>query len=114
MSLGVCREKVALLIKLCGEKVKGSKALRGQGQGVQNSAGQRLRTNLPRRVLDPSTSLVYNGFALVIGCTLKVVPFSLCFVQVMPLFRISFWLLRRSYKKVVCSGLQLFFRFSHI
>ena len=35
-------------------------------------------------------------------------PFGFCSVQVMPLFRISFWLIRRSDKNWSCSGLQLF------
>ena len=35
----------------------------------------------------------YNGFATAIDCTLTVVPFGFCFFQVMPLFRISLWLL---------------------
>ena len=39
---------------------------------------------------------IYNGFAIAIDCTLKVVPFGFCSVLVMHLFRISFWLLRRS------------------
>ena len=40
--------------KLRGAQVEGSKNLRGKGWGVQNSAGQILKANLPRRVLDPS------------------------------------------------------------
>ena len=51
---------------------------------------------------------IYNGFAIAIDCTLKVVPFGFCSVQVMPLFRISFWLLRRSDKNSSCSGLRFF------
>ena len=51
---------------------------------------------------------IYNGFAIATDCTLKVVPFNFCFVQVMPLFRISFWLLRRSEKNSSCSGLRHF------
>ena len=51
--------------KLRGAQVEGSKNPRGKGWGVQNSAGQILKENLPaefwtpqpvpRRVLDPST-----------------------------------------------------------
>ena len=33
---------------------------------------------------------IYNGFAIAKECTLKVVLFGFCPVQVMPLFRISF------------------------
>ena len=48
------------------------------------------------------------GFAIPIDCSLKVVPFGLCFVQVMPLLRISIWLLRRRDINLACSGLGLF------
>ena len=48
----------------------------------------------------------YNGFA--IDCTLKVVPFGFCSVKVMPLFRISFWLLRKSDTNLSFSGLRPF------
>ena len=51
---------------------------------------------------------IYNGFAIVIDCTLKVVPFGFSSVQDMPLFRISFWLLRRSDVNLACSSLRLF------
>ena len=51
----------------------------------------------------------YNGFAIAIHCTLKVVHFGFCSVQVMPLFRISFWIITRSDKNLACSGLRLFF-----
>ena len=51
---------------------------------------------------------VYNGFAITIDCTLTVVPFGFCSVQVMPLFRNSFWLLFRSDISFACSGLRLF------
>ena len=51
---------------------------------------------------------IYNGFAIAINCTLKVVPFGFCFVQVMPLFRISFCLHRRGDKKSAWSSLRLF------
>ena len=39
---------------------------------------------------------------------LKIVPFNFCFVQVTPLFRIPFWLLRRNDKNLACRGLRLF------
>ena len=52
--------------------------------------------------------LIYNGFAIAIDCTLKVVHFGFCSVQVMSCFRISFWFLRRSDKKSACNSLQLF------
>ena len=52
---------------------------------------------------------IYNGFAIVIDCTLKVVPFGFSSVQVMALFRISFWLLSRSDKNLACSNLSLIF-----
>ena len=35
---------------------------------------------------------IFNGFAIAIHCTLKVVPFGFCSVQVMPLIKISIWL----------------------
>ena len=57
---------------------------------------------------------MYIGFAIAIDCTLKVVHFAFCSVQVKPLFRISFWLLRRSDGNLSCSGLRLFFRDSGI
>ena len=41
--------------KLSGAQVEGSKNPLGKGWGVKNSAGQILKANLPRRVLDPST-----------------------------------------------------------
>ena len=41
--------------KLRGAQVEGSKNPRGKGWVVQNSAGQILKANLPRKVLDPST-----------------------------------------------------------
>ena len=41
-------------------------------------------------------------------CTLKVVPFGFCSVQVMPLLRISLWFLRRSQENLSCSGLRFF------
>ena len=51
---------------------------------------------------------MYNGFDIAIDCTLKVVPFGFYSVQVMPLFRISFWLLRQSGENLACRGLWLF------
>ena len=36
---------------------------------------------------------------MAINCTLKALPFGFCFLQVMPLFRILFSLLRRSEEK---------------
>ena len=51
---------------------------------------------------------IYNEFAIAKDFTLKLVPFSFCSVQVMPLFRISFWLLRRGDEKFSCSGLRFF------
>ena len=47
---------------------------------------------------------VYNGFAIAIDCTLIVVLFGFCSLQVMPVFRISFWLLRRSDTNFACNG----------
>ena len=46
---------------------------------------------------------MYKVFALAIDCTLKVISFGFCSVQFMPLFRISFWIPRRSDTKI---GLQ--------
>ena len=40
--------------KLCGTHFEGSKAPRGADWGVQNCAGQRLKANLHRGVLDPT------------------------------------------------------------
>ena len=57
---------------------------------------------------------IHNGFAIVIDCTLKVVPFDFFSVQVMSLSRICFWLLRRSNQNFTCSGLRLFLGFRHI
>ena len=51
---------------------------------------------------------IYNGFAKAIDCTFKVVPFVFCSVQVLPLFRIFFWLLRRSDEKLACSNFGFF------
>ena len=49
---------------------------------------------------------IYKGFAIAIDCTLNVVPFGFCFVEVIHLFRIMFWLTRKSEKNLACSGLQ--------
>ena len=57
---------------------------------------------------------IYNVFAIDIDWTLKVVPFGLWSVQVMPFFRISFWLLRRSDTNLSCSGLRFFLWLRHI
>ena len=50
------------------------------------------RTALPPGNIPPTLSLVYqvniNGFAIALDCTLKVVHFSFCSVQVMPLFKL--------------------------
>ena len=48
-------------------------------------------------------------FYIALDCTLEVVPFVFCFVQVMPFFRISFWGHRRSDNILACSGLPFFF-----
>ena len=50
---------------------------------------------------------IYNGFAIAIDCILKVVPFGFCFVKVMPLFIISFWLLRHQRYSIFIFSNQL-------
>ena len=60
-----------------------------------------FKKNYSKKKLDIvhwSIKSIYNGFAIAMDCTLKVVPFGFCSVQVMPLFRISFQLLRKSDK----------------
>ena len=62
---------------------------------------------------------IYNRCAIDRDCTLKVVPFCFCHVQVMPLFIIFFWLLGRSDKSsAFSSSLQQqfasFWGFRHI
>ena len=51
-------------------------------------------------ILVLSLKSIYDEIATAIDCTLRVVPSGFCSVQVMPLFGISFWLLRRSDKKL--------------
>ena len=65
---------------------------------------RRKKLYIPHWCIKP----LYNVFAIAIECTLKVVPFGFWSVQVMPLFRISFWLPRRSDKNLTCSNLRLF------
>ena len=55
-----------------------------------------------------SINPINNWFSIAIDCTLKVVPIGFCSVRVIPLFRISLWLLRRSDKNMSCSGLRIF------
>ena len=54
---------------------------------------------------------INNEFAIAIDYTLKAVPFGFCLFQVMPLFRIFFWLPRRSDKNLTCI---FFLQFKHI
>ena len=49
---------------------------------------------------------IYNGFAIATDCALKVVSFGFFSVKIMPHFRISFWLLRRSDKHLFLGSIH--------
>ena len=69
-----------------------------------------MGADLSKSYCEWKKSLVYqvnNRLDKTIDYTFKVVPFGFCSVQAMPLFIISFWLLRKSDK---CIQVDIFWR----